>query len=267
MTWALLPVSLILMGCMFSPDRLILYPTTEPLSAIGAARRTIPFEGGQLEIWTGVSAGKPPEGYILRFYGNADRADPNVGEEAMEWRGRPVAIWGVNFPGYGGSTGPARLNRIGPAALAAYDALKAVAGGAPIVVQGMSLGTTAALHVAAHRPVAGVILQNPPPLRQIALRQYGWWNLWLIAGPLALRIPASLDSVANARQVHAPGVFLLAERDGTVLPRFQRLVVDAYAGPKQVFTLSGADHNDPPDRPTQAAVYKAVDPWLSAPRR
>ncbi len=268
-TWALLPLALIAMGCSLSPDRIILHPSTDNLGSIGATRRTVPFEGGQLEIWTGrsraASPGARPDAYLLRFYGNADRADPNVGVEALEWRGRPVEIWGVNFPGYGGSTGPARLGRIGPAALAAYDALKATAGDRPIIAYGTSLGTTAALYVAAHRTVAGVILQNPPPLRQIVLRQFGWWNLWLIAGPIALRIPSALDSVGNARQVHAPGVFILSERDGTVLPRYQRLVVDAYAGPKRVFTLPGADHNDPLDAPTQAGVYEAVDRGLAAP--
>ncbi len=269
-TWALLPLALIVMGsCAFSPDRLILYPSTAPLGSIGAARRTVSFEGGDLEIWTSRSrfhaTGARPDAYFLRFYGNADRADPNVGIEALEWKGRPVEIWGVNFPGYGGSTGPATLRRIGPAALAAYDALKTVAGDRPIIVYGTSLGTTAALHVAVHRTVAGVILQNPPPLRQIALRQFGWWNLWLIAGPIALRIPSALDSVGNARQVRAPGVFILSERDATVLPRFQQLVVDAYAGPKRVFTLPGADHNDPLDAPTQAGVYAAVDRMLGAP--
>ncbi len=257
------------MGFLFSPDRLILFPTTEATGSVGATRRMIPFEGGQLEIWTGRSRhlvnGQRPDAYVLRFYGNADRADPNVGEEASEWTARPVEIWGVNYPGYGGSTGPARLSRIGPAALAAYDALQAVAAGRPIIVYGTSLGSTAALHVAANRAVAGAVLQNPPPLRQIALRQFGWWNLWLIAGPLALRLPSALDSVANARGVHAPGVFLLAERDEMIQPRFQRLVVDAYAGPKRELLVPGALHNDPLDHSTQSALFAAVNAFFDPP--
>ena len=95
----------------------------------------------------------------------------------------------MNYPGFGGSTGPARLARLGPAALTAFDAVKHAAGDRPVVVFGASLGTTTALHIAAHRPVAGLILHNPPALRQIILRQFGWWNLWLLAGPLARKIP------------------------------------------------------------------------------
>ena len=50
-------------------------------------------------------------------------------------------------------------------------------------------------HVAANRPVAAIVLQNPPPLRQLILGHYGWWNLWLIATPVALGVPSELDSL------------------------------------------------------------------------
>src|ERR1700730_6520719 len=98
----------------------------------------------------------------------------------------------MNYPGYGGSTGPAR---IGPAALAAFDAIKESARDRPIVLFGASIGTAAALHIAAHRPVTGLILHNPPAIRPMILRQFGWWNLWLLAGPVALQIPRDLDNV------------------------------------------------------------------------
>ena len=52
------------------------------------------------------------------------------------WKDRAVEIWGMNYPGFGGSTGPARLARIGPAAVAAFDALRREAADAPIVAYG-----------------------------------------------------------------------------------------------------------------------------------
>src|SRR5258707_1300696 len=174
------------------PDHLILFPTRAPIDAGGAVRKTIPFENGDLEIWTAQSQSARQHGradvFILRFYGNADRADRWVAAEAEMWNNRAVEVWGMNYPGFGGSTGPARLARLGPAALAAFDALKRVAEDRPIVVFGASLGTTTALHIATYRKVAGLILQNPPPLRQMILRQFGWWNLWLLAGPNWRRI-------------------------------------------------------------------------------
>src|SRR4029077_9318100 len=97
----------------------------------------------------------------------------------------------------------------------------------------------------------------------IILRNYGWWNLWLLAGPLALQIPRELDSVANAKRIHAPGIFLLAENDEIVPPKFQRLVVDAFAGEKQVVTLPGAYHNSPIQGQVVAEIHRAYDRLFS----
>jgi pimeloyl-ACP methyl ester carboxylesterase len=247
------------------PDHLILFPTRAPIDAGGAVRKTIPFENGELEIWTAQSRRARQQGradvFILRFYGNADRADRWAAMEADMWNDRAVEVWGMNYPGFGGSTGPARLAQIGPAALAAFDALGREAANRPIVAYGASIGATTALHVAAQRPIAGLILHNPVPLREIILRQFGWWNLWLLAGPVALQIPQDLDSVANARASRAPAIFVLAEKDEIVAPRFHRLVVDAYAGEKRVIALHHAYHNDPIEGAALAEMNDALS-WL-----
>jgi uncharacterized protein len=262
--WGILYVAVIAFAPL--PDRLILFPSTYRIDAGAAVRKGLPFEGGELEVWTARSAlaqqRSQPEIYVLRFYGNADRADRWVAAEAEMWNNRAVEVWGMNYPGFGGSTGPARLARLGPAALTAFDALQKTAGDRPIVVFGASLGTTTALHIAAQRKVAGLILHNPPPLRQIILRQFGWWNLWLFAGPMAQKIPRDLDSIANARAVHVPAIFLLAEQDEVVAPKFQRLVVDAYAGEKRIIPLAGAGHNSPLEGTGLAAFHHALD-WLA----
>jgi uncharacterized protein len=271
-------------------DRLILFPTRTPIDAGGAVRKIIPFEDGELEIWTAQSRRAQQQGradvFILRFYGNADRADRWPAMEAEMWKDRAVEIWGMNYPGFGGSTGPARLSRIGAAALAAFDELQrqaanqsavasAVPSGssnpalrtahatAPIVLFGTSIGVTAALHAAASHPteIAGVILHNPVPLREIILRQFGWWNLWLLAGPVALQIPQDLDSIANAKASRAPAVFLLAEKDEIVAPRFHQLVVQAYAGEKRIIELPGAHHNDPVEGTALADLNDALT-WM-----
>jgi len=230
------------------------------------------LDRGELEIWTAQSRRAQQQGgadvFVLRFYGNADRADRWAAAEAEMWNDRAVEIWGVNYPGFGGSTGPARLAQIGPTALAAFDELKNYAGDRPIVPFGASIGATAALHVAASRPagIAGLILHNPPPLREMILRQFGWWNLWLLAGPVALQIPRDLDSIENARAIHAPAIFLLAERDEVVAPRFHRLVVNAYGGEKRVIALHGAYHNDPIEGTALADLNDGLG-WLLAKSR
>ena len=268
--WRLLVIGIVYFTIMFFghlPDHLILFPTKAPIDSGRAVRKAVPFENGELEIWTAQSHRARLQGsadvFILRFYGNADRADRWAAIEAEMWDDRAVEIWGMNYPGFGGSTGPARLSRIGPAALSAFDELRRHANHRPIVPFGTSIGATAALHLAASRPggIAGVILQNPPPLREMILRQFGWWNLWLLAGPVALQMPRALDSITNARTSRAPAIFLLAERDEVVAPRFHRLVVDAYAGEKRVIALRNAYHNDPIEGTALADLNDALG-WL-----
>lgn len=268
--WRLLAIGIVYFAAMFFahlPDHLILFPTRTPINAGSAVRRTVRFENGQLEIWTAQSRLARSKGnadiYILRFYGNADRAERWPSEEAEMWSDRAVEIWGMNYPGFGGSTGPARLSKIGPAALAMFDELKRHTGDTPIVPFGTSIGATAALHIAASRPVSGLILQNPPPLREMILRRFGWWNLWLLAGPVALQIPKDLDSIANAKAIHSPAIFLLAQKDEVVPAHYHRLVVDAYAGEKRVISLPSAYHNDPIEGTALAELNNALG-WLLA---
>ena len=251
------------------PDHLILFPTTAPIDTGAALRKAIPFENGEIEVWTAQSGRARELGhadvFILRFYGNADRADRWSAAEAEMWSDRAVEIWGMNYPGFGGSTGPARLARMGPAAVATFDQLSRHAAGRPVVPFGTSIGATVALHVAKSRPaqVAGLILQNPPPLREMILRQFGWWNLWLLAGPVAMQIPRDLDSITNARASRLAAIFLLADKDEIVAPRFHRLVANAYAGEKRIIELRGAYHNDPIEGPALAEVNDALG-WLLA---
>ena len=249
-------------GCA---DFLILYPTTERFVVPGTSRREAATPGGgTVEVWTARSAGaaaREPEAFVLEFVGNASRAEAMASFVAEEWGDRPVEVWAVNYPGYGGSPGPARLRSIGPAALAAYDALRARAGDRPVFVAGQSLGTAAALHVAANRPVGGCVLWSPPPLRDMILRRFGWWNLWLVAGPIALQVPADLDSIRNARKVAAPAVFVATGRDSVVPLAYQTKVSEAYAGPKRYIRLATSEHNAELEGDSIPAYQRALD-WL-----
>jgi pimeloyl-ACP methyl ester carboxylesterase len=235
---------LMVFGCA---DNLLLYPKREPVDTQGLKRVEVAAPGGGIvEVWTArtAAADQPIEAYVLHFIGNASRGEYEAKGLAEDWAGHSVEIWSVNYPGYGQSTGPAKLKSISPAALAVYDELAKRAGSTPIILSGRSLGTTAALYLAAHRPAAGMVLQNPPPLQRLILQAHGWWNLWLIAGPVALEVPADLNALRNAPNAKMPALFVMAEKDTVVPPPYQQMVVAAYAGPKKTVTVTGADHND-----------------------
>jgi pimeloyl-ACP methyl ester carboxylesterase len=247
-------------GCA---DALLLHPPRHADPPAGAQQRSIPFRDGILQIWSQRStpqAAEPPAAYILEFIGNASRAEYQVNGTAYRWRSLNAEIWSVNYPGYGQSTGPPSIRAIAPADLAAYDTLAKVADGKPIFLTGRSLGTAAALHVAAHRPVAGLVLHSPTPLRQVILG-FGWWNLWLLAGPVALQVPADLDSLTNAAHSRAPAIFILTERDELVSPASQQRVIAAYAGPKRIINLPRAGHNDSATPDEEQSIEAAIA-WL-----
>jgi len=255
-------------------DRLVLFPSTAPTDAMGASRRETPFEGGVIEMWTARSPrdarGGSPALRVLSFEGNASRAEWSASPDSHLWGDVPVEIWSVNYPGYGGSTGPARLARLPAAALAAYDALAREGAGGPIVVNGSSLGSALALYVATRRPVAGLLLRNPPPLQDLILSpRFGWWNLWIGAWIVAGKVPREMNSRLNAPRVGVPAAFVLSTSDEIVPPAYQRRIVDAYAGEKVSFLLRDATHNAAFDG-SHREELQAACAWLwqrCAPRR
>lgn len=244
-------------GCA---DRFILPPVPPPSPGDGSTRIEIPRGQGVIEAFAARSPSAEkaePLAFVLRFSGDANQAAKFT---ASRWRERPVEAWVVNYPGYGGSAGPRTLRHLADAALAAYDALRKVAGDRPILLEGFSLGTVPALHVAANRPVGGLVLQNPPALREVVLR-HGWWNLWLLAAPVTWGIPNELDSLANAKRCTAAAIFLIAENDRSIPPDLQRKLHDTYGGPKRLILQRGADHADPLDTVTEGALQGEMD-WL-----
>ncbi|HWE01795.1 MAG TPA: hypothetical protein VG326_05245 [Tepidisphaeraceae bacterium] len=250
-----------LLGC--NANTQVLGWNQETLDAGIAKPHFLAVGGRRVECWVARSpaaSSREPRGFVLFFVGQGDRTDRYMNEVANAWE-KPIELWGMNYPGSGGSQGPAEIARVGPSALAVYDAVKRIAGDRPIFVEGWSLGTTAALCVAAARPVDGVILVNPPPLRQLIAGEYSWWNLGLISRYIAGQIPGDLDSIANASRATSPAVFLLAGNDQTVPPKYQRMIIDAYAGPKRVIEMPGRGHEDEltPQATTKLA---AAEDWL-----
>ncbi len=212
-----------------------------------ATPRSFVVNGKRVEMWVAASpaaTGHGPQAYVLFFIGQGDRVDRYVADIADSWDRWPVEVWGMNYPGSGGSEGPAEIARVGPAALASYDAVSKIAGDRPIFVQGISLGTAPSLCVASRRPVAGLILVNPPPLRQLIVGEYSWWNFGLVSNYIANQVPPDLDSTANASSCMAPAVILSSGNDQTVPPRYQSMVITAYAGLKRVIVMPGRDHDD-----------------------
>jgi pimeloyl-ACP methyl ester carboxylesterase len=234
-------------GC--TANQLILYPSNFAAGST-ALSMLIPRPGGKgdlqvLSLRTEGCGVHRPAAFVLVFGGNQDRAEWTVASAAEAWRPFPVEIVALNYPGYGQSTGPATLDAIAASARELFDAVRERDGRRPIFVQGNSLGAAVALSLAAERPVAGMVLQNPPPLRQLLLWWFGPMNLWIITGRAAADVPAALDTSRTAPRCHCPSVFVIAGGDLLAPPWFQWSIVTAYGGPRKIVALPWAPHNAP----------------------
>lgn len=246
-------------------DRLVLQPTTDELPTDGRVRRDLEFPAGSFEVWSTLCACQTEadaELFVLKFPGTGGRAE-RAGANPADVIGRPAGVWAVNPPGYGGSPGRASLRHTAPSALAAFDALQRVAGDRPIIVTANSLGSLAALHVAAQRPVSGLLLRDPVPLQQLIQGRHRWRPFWGAAWMLARRAPADVDALANAAGARAPLAFVSSERDRVVPNCYQRLIFEAYAGEKKMLSLAGAEHGQPLG-PEHERAYIELIQWLDA---
>ncbi len=251
-------------GSMLSriADRLILCPTTHPIDVTGKRRETLSCQHGPFEAWiqsTGPNAERA-DFFVLKFPGTGGRAERMSGHPADVWPDLAAEVWTVNPPGYGGSGGRASLRHATAVADAAYQRLASQANGKPIVVTGNSLGCLSALHLAANADVAGLLVRNPPPLRELIAERYGWWNFGL-SKLIAAQVPEALCGIANASRARAPALFVISEKDRTVPPDFQQRILGVYQGEQRRIVLRDADHATPIDE-SQAQEYLEMLNWL-----
>jgi len=175
---------------------------------------------------------------LLWFYGNGETVAA-IWPVVREFQPPGTAVLVLDYPGYGGSGGRATEAALYAAADAAYAALATRPGVDPqrIYVYGRSLGSAVATYTAAHRPVAGLIVESPfTNAAAMAKHHYGLLPRFL------LRL--SLDNVANVRRVHCPILLFHGDADRLVPTAMGMAVAAAAAGPVEVVLIHGSGHND-----------------------
>lgn len=201
---------------------------------------------GVREVWLMTADGlsllswylPPREGraVILYFHGNGG----NIGYRADRLRRFGGGGYGVLLAGYrayGGNPGSPSEAGLHADAQAARDFLEheGIAAGR-IVLYGESLGSGIAVHMAAQRPVAAVILESPYT-SVAALAQYHYPYI-----PAALLIWDRFDSLSRIGEVKAPLLVLEGGRDVIVPPRFSQALFDAAPEPKERWLAADAGH-------------------------
>jgi hypothetical protein len=202
-----------------------------------------------------------PEGapVVIYFMGNAGSLavfEPILARHRAAGR----SVLAMTYRGGGGAEGRPSEAGLKADALLARDAVGALwPAHGPVVVEGYSLGTGLALHVAARREVDRVILAAPyGRLCRLMMRRSGvpaclipWIDRW--------------QSDRDAGQLSAPVLMLLGEEDVLIPPaEALRLAAALPEGLGRVERLAGVGHND---LTTAPGYWLAVERFIGGPER
>jgi fermentation-respiration switch protein FrsA (DUF1100 family) len=170
---------------------------------------------------------------VLVSHGNAE----DLGDD-RDWledlRRAGFNVFAYDYQGYGTSQGkPSELGAYWDED-AAYDYLVTTLKMPPerIIILGRSVGSGPAVHVAARRPVGGLILQSP----------------FVSAFRVLTRIPLiPFDKFPNYKEigrVHCPVLIIHGSQDQVIAPWHGQKLFALANQPKRFFLVRGADHND-----------------------
>jgi uncharacterized protein len=177
---------------------------------------------------------------FLAFHGNA----ANIANRAGIYEflhGLPANVFALEYRGYGHSEGAPSEAGIYRDAEAAYEYLvnEKKIEGKTIITFGQSLGTAVATHLAAHREVAGLVLEAPfPSASRVARKVY-----WFLPG-IGLVVYGQFDTAEWIKKVRAP-VLVAHCTDDPVIPfPFGQEVYEAAPNPKTFVPVHSSCHEE-----------------------
>ena len=181
---------------------------------------------------------------LIFFGGNGDCSYRNM--RFNEERG----LWGyfagyhylyIDYEGYGLNGGQASYQNMYEQALAVYDFAATLdnVDSSRIATMGFSIGTGSAVHLAAHRPVTGLILVSP------FANGYDLYNnlLPVFFGPMRMLVRQKLPSEGFAPYVDSPALVIASRGDRVVPFRSSERLVKAFRHDVEFIALDHAGHN------------------------
>ena len=202
----------------------------------------------------------PPEGSGVVLYLHGQTGSLGT-EDYISTRSRDMAAAGLgvlalDYRGYGGSTGHPSEAGLITDAKAAYDFIRRTAPDARIAIFGTSLGTAAAVALAAQVPESGLLLDSPfTSALHIAQLRYPWL-------PSAILMRDHWDSEARIAQVNAPLLLVHCDADKTVpLAEGAELFAHAHE-PKTMIVLPGCGHIEIWNGAARDKILQTFQEWL-----
>jgi hypothetical protein len=243
--WIGLACLIVLVAIALLQDRMLYFPAKAAVADVTT---------GALRAWPSpqdfrglvAEPAGPVRGTAIVFHGNAGHAgDRGYYAGALTRLGLRVIL--AEYPGYGPRDGA-----LGERHLVA-DAEQTIAlahrqYGAPLVIIGESLGAGVAAEAGAHQrdKLAGLLLITPwDRLVNVAAHHYPWLpTRWLLRD--------RYDSVRHLASFSRPVWVAVAEHDSIIPPRFGTALYESLPGPKRLSVIPGAEHNDWPERVSDA---------------
>jgi len=210
-------------------------------------------DGAKLRGWLVRGTGTPAP-LVIYFGGNAEEVSwlTEVAEQFSGW-----SLLLVNFRGYGESEGKPGEKELLEDALAIHDYAKQRPDVDPqrIVAMGRSLGSGVAVHLAAHRPLRGVILVSPyESIVEVAKRHYPFL-------PVSLLLRHRFDSLARAPRIEAPLLCLVATEDRVIPIPHSRALFETWRGAKTWREVPRASHDSISGEPE---YWRSIAEFLKA---
>ena len=196
---------------------------------------------------------------FLAFHGNAS----NIANRAPVYeflRSTRANVLALEYRGYGQSEGKPSEAGVYRDADAAYEYLVNTKGidHKAIISFGQSLGTAVATHLAAHRQVAGVVLEAPfPSASRVASKFY-----WFLPG-VSLLVHGQFDTRVWLKEIHAPILIVHCNQDPVIPFQFGQEVYAAALPPKNFLQINAYCHEESSlIAPTQ--YHTALQEFLSS---
>jgi pimeloyl-ACP methyl ester carboxylesterase len=227
-------------------SRPTLRPNVEEVSIVAA-------DGVKLRGWL-VKGNAAPTPLVIYFGGNAEEVSwlTDVADHFAGW-----SLLLVNYRGYGESGGKPGEKEILEDGLVTHDYAKRrpEVNSERIVAMGRSLGSGVAVHLAAHRPLRGVILVSPyDSIVEVARRHYPFL-------PVSLMLRHRFDSLALAPQIEAPLLCLVATEDRIIPAAHSRALFEAWRGTKAWREVPRSDHDSIAGEPE---YWRSIADFLKA---
>ena len=180
---------------------------------------------------------------FLYLHGNAGNVASNLGK-AMQLRSLGASVLIVDYRGFGQSSGPfPSEQRLYEDALAATRFLQIEKGVMPhhLVIYGHSLGGAIAIELARHLPhLAGLVVEGSfTSMADMAtLSRYNRWF------PVCQLLTQRFDSITKVKRLEIPTLYLHGLADASVPAAMGQTLYQATRGPKAIWLVPNADHND-----------------------